>query len=288
MQTLPVTKDNEAKVLKALADCSLFRALKPEQLAAAAEGRGARRLRAQRDHRPAGRALRLLPGRDRRHGRGHRRPRRRRGPARPDPAAQQPGRGEPPPPRAAHRHRHRAGNVQALKFSAKAFDAMFKKIPEFGTALAEGLAYRLQRLTDRIEIPGAVRPQPPAAEVLDMLPMELIQRHRILPLRVDDNVLTLGLVDPPDHPGHHRRPGAAALPRGAAAAHRDRVLQRRARAATAASRDGRSRRRRRRRPAPPPPRPPACRSCWSAWSRKARPTSTSPPGTSPTGGSTAT
>ena len=32
MQTLPVTKENEAKVLKALADCSLFRALKPEQL----------------------------------------------------------------------------------------------------------------------------------------------------------------------------------------------------------------------------------------------------------------
>ena len=74
---------------------------------------------------------------------------------------------------------------------------MFKKIPEFGTALAEGLAFRLQRLTDRIEIPGAVQPQPPSAEVLNMLPMELIQRHRILPLRVDGNVLTLGLVDPP-------------------------------------------------------------------------------------------
>lgn len=89
------------------------------------------------------------------------------------------------------------GNVQALKFSAKAFDAMFKKIPEFGTALAEGLAFRLQRLSDRIEIPVAVRPQPPAPEVLNMLPMELIQRHRIVPLRVEANVLTLGLVDPP-------------------------------------------------------------------------------------------
>ena len=33
MQTLPVSKDNEARVLKALADCSLFRALKPEQVA---------------------------------------------------------------------------------------------------------------------------------------------------------------------------------------------------------------------------------------------------------------
>lgn len=33
MQTLQVTKENEAKVLKALGDCALFRALKPEQLA---------------------------------------------------------------------------------------------------------------------------------------------------------------------------------------------------------------------------------------------------------------
>jgi twitching motility protein PilT len=87
--------------------------------------------------------------------------------------------------------------VEALKFSARAFQAMFTKIPEFGTALAEGLAFRLQRLSDRVEIPVAVRPQAPAADVLNMLPMELIQRHRILPLRVDGNVLTLGMVDPP-------------------------------------------------------------------------------------------
>jgi pilus retraction protein PilT len=197
MQTLPVTKENEAKVLKALADCSLFRALKPEQLAQlqkAAELVGYEPNETiVRQGDPSDSFLVISDGM----------------------AVVTADRGDgevqlgqiPLPsslgevslllrePRTATVTAR--GNVQALKFSAKAFDAMFKKIPEFGTALAEGLAHRLQRLSDRVEIPVAVRPQPPAAEVLDMLPMELIQRHRILPLRVDENVLTLGLVDPP-------------------------------------------------------------------------------------------
>jgi twitching motility protein PilT len=41
------------------------------------------------------------------------------------------------------------------------------------------------------------QPAPPAPEVLDLLPMEMIQRHRVLPLRADDNVITLGVVDTP-------------------------------------------------------------------------------------------
>jgi twitching motility protein PilT len=197
MQTLPVTKENEAKVLKALADCSLFRALKPEQLGQLAK---AAELVAYEPNEnlvkqgePSDSFLVLIDGM----------------------AVVTADRGDgevqlgqiPLPsslgevslllrePRTATVTAR--NNVQALKFSAKVFEAMFKKIPEFGTALAEGLAFRLQRLTDRIEIPGAVQPQPPSAEVLSMLPMELIQRHRILPLRVDGNVLTLGLVDPP-------------------------------------------------------------------------------------------
>jgi twitching motility protein PilT len=197
MQTLPVTKENEAKVLKALADCSLFRALKPEQVAQLLK---AAELVAYepnetivRQGEPSDSFLVVVDGM----------------------AVVTADRGDgevqlgqiPLPsslgevslllrePRTATVTAR--GNVQALKFSAKVFDAMFKKIPEFGTALAEGLAFRLQRLSDRIEIPVALRPQPPAPEVLDMLPMELIQRHRIVPLKVDANVLTLGMVDPP-------------------------------------------------------------------------------------------
>src|SRR6185436_417127 len=34
-------------------------------------------------------------------------------------------------------------------------------------------------------------------EVLSMLPYELCQRHRVLPMAVDGNVLTLGVLDDP-------------------------------------------------------------------------------------------
>jgi twitching motility protein PilT len=87
--------------------------------------------------------------------------------------------------------------VTALKFSGKAFEAMFQKIPQFGSALASGLAHRLHQISGRIEIPEMSKPTPPPAEVLDLLPMELIQRHRVLPLKLDENVITLGVVDAP-------------------------------------------------------------------------------------------
>jgi twitching motility protein PilT len=197
METRAITKENEGRVLKALGECQLFRALKPEQhvqLLKAAElvAYGPNETIVKQGE-PADSFLVITDGM----------------------AVVTADRGDgevqlgqiPLPsslgevslllkePRTATVTTR--SNVEALKFSAKAFEAMFKKIPEFGTALAEGLAFRLQRLSDRVEIPVAVRPQPPAADVLDMLPMELIQRHRILPLRVEANVLTLGMVDPP-------------------------------------------------------------------------------------------
>ena len=74
--------------------------------------------------------------------------------------------------------------MQALKFSNKAFEAMFQKIPQFGAALASGLAHRLHQLSGKVEIPRArAAARPPPAEVLDLLPVELIQRHRVLPLQ---------------------------------------------------------------------------------------------------------
>jgi twitching motility protein PilT len=89
------------------------------------------------------------------------------------------------------------GQALALKFSDKAFEAMFQKIPQFGVALSSGLAHRLHQLTGKVEIPEMEKPAPPTAEVLDLLPMELIQRHRVLPLKLEENLLTLGVVDAP-------------------------------------------------------------------------------------------
>lgn len=89
-------------------------------------------------------------------------------------------------------------DVLALKFGAKAFDAMFQKIPNFGLGLSSGLAFRLQQLSGKVPLPsydaGKGRPK---SDVLALLPMEMVQRHRVLPLEVDGKVLTVGLVDDP-------------------------------------------------------------------------------------------
>jgi twitching motility protein PilT len=89
-------------------------------------------------------------------------------------------------------------HLLALKFGAKSFEVMFQKIPEFGVALSSGLAFRLQQVSGKVPLPDYdVRKGIPRADVVNLLPVELCQRHRVLPLEVDGNVLTLGLVDDP-------------------------------------------------------------------------------------------
>jgi twitching motility protein PilT len=87
--------------------------------------------------------------------------------------------------------------VLALKFGAKAFEAMFQKIPSFGASLSAGLAHRLQQVSGRVQLPGYDR-EKPSAETVALLPVELIQRHRVLPLKHEGTQLTLGLVDDPN------------------------------------------------------------------------------------------
>jgi twitching motility protein PilT len=91
-----------------------------------------------------------------------------------------------------------AGPLTALRFSAKAFQAMFQKIPNFGEALAAGLAHRLEKVSGQVPLPGRdLERHPPAREALELLPVDLCKRHRILPLSVSGNVLTVGHVDDP-------------------------------------------------------------------------------------------
>jgi twitching motility protein PilT len=86
--------------------------------------------------------------------------------------------------------------VLALKFGAKAFEAMFQKIPSFGASLSAGLAHRLQQVSGRVQLPSYDRAKP-SAETVALLPVEFIQRHRVLPLEHAGSSLTLGLVDDP-------------------------------------------------------------------------------------------
>jgi twitching motility protein PilT len=89
-------------------------------------------------------------------------------------------------------------DLQALKFSNKAFDTMFQKIPKFGLGLSQGLAHRLDEVSGHIPLPKYdARKGIPETDVLKLIPKEFCQRHRVLPLEVDGNVLTVGVVDDP-------------------------------------------------------------------------------------------
>jgi twitching motility protein PilT len=91
-----------------------------------------------------------------------------------------------------------AGELEALRFSSKIFESMSKKVPDFDMGLCRGLARRLQQVSGMIPLPHYdTRKGAPPNAVVDLLPAELRQRHRVLPLEVDGPVLTLGLVDDP-------------------------------------------------------------------------------------------
>jgi twitching motility protein PilT len=88
--------------------------------------------------------------------------------------------------------------VTAVKFGGRAFQAMFTKIPEFGMGLSRGLAFRLAQVSSKVPLPEWDSKQPaPSQETLSLLPHELCQRHRVLPLAVYRSILTLGVVDDP-------------------------------------------------------------------------------------------
>ncbi len=90
------------------------------------------------------------------------------------------------------------GEVQALKFASRAFEAMFQKIPQFGQSLATGLAQRVNQLSGKVSLPRYdARQGRPSPETVALLPLELVQRHRVLPLKMVGNQLTVGLVDEP-------------------------------------------------------------------------------------------
>jgi twitching motility protein PilT len=89
-------------------------------------------------------------------------------------------------------------SVTAVKFSGRAFEAMFQKIPNFGTALSAGLAHRLKTVSAKVPLPEWDGQQAlPTQDILSLLPYELSQRHRVLPMATNGNVLTLGVLDDP-------------------------------------------------------------------------------------------
>ncbi len=90
-----------------------------------------------------------------------------------------------------------AGAVTVLRFESQVLTRMIEAVPEFGLHLARTLALRLTQVSQRVHLPKAYRSGRPADEVLKLLPASFMERHRVLPLRLEDNILTVGFVDPP-------------------------------------------------------------------------------------------
>lgn len=88
-------------------------------------------------------------------------------------------------------------SAMALRFEAQALRRMIEASPEFGINLSRALASRLTQVSQLVQLPQEYRSGRPADEVLRLLPLRFMERHRVLPLRMRDGILTIGFVDPP-------------------------------------------------------------------------------------------
>jgi pilus retraction protein PilT len=85
-----------------------------------------------------------------------------------------------------------------MQLDAATFDRMFEKVPGFGKAIAIELSHRLSEASAQMSLPLYKKaPSTISNEVRALMPLELIQRHRAVPLEVKGNLLLVGLVDDP-------------------------------------------------------------------------------------------
>jgi len=82
-------------------------------------------------------------------------------------------------------------------FEPSFFETTAGQVPSFGLEVARSLAERLALLAERVPVPEADEMAEPSAEALQLLPHEFMVRHRVVPLAVDGQVVTLGCADQP-------------------------------------------------------------------------------------------
>ncbi len=91
-----------------------------------------------------------------------------------------------------------AGAVSTVvRFSTSFFQTMVEQVPTFGLAVARALAERLAIAVERIPVPEADPELQPSDEALALLPHDFVVRHRVVPLAVAGDVVTLGFADEP-------------------------------------------------------------------------------------------
>lgn len=89
--------------------------------------------------------------------------------------------------------------VTALRFSPKAFRAMYRHIPDFGFSVSRELAARLSRTSQQLPVPEAIEYSfaDPDEDAIRLLPRSFMARHRIVPLHNEGNEIDVGFVDDP-------------------------------------------------------------------------------------------
>jgi twitching motility protein PilT len=88
--------------------------------------------------------------------------------------------------------------IVAARYEAKFFHEMTESVPAFGMMLAKSIGKRLQQVVQLIPVPEYTKEEgSPSEETLNLLPVEFMRRHRVIPLRKEGNLLTLGFVEVP-------------------------------------------------------------------------------------------
>jgi twitching motility protein PilT len=88
-----------------------------------------------------------------------------------------------------------SGRVLLLRFDLDTFQVMYDRIPGFGLGLSRALAARLQSASRQIPMSALPDDTPLDPEVMAMLPLDFINRHRAVPVSQQGNALIVGFVD---------------------------------------------------------------------------------------------
>lgn len=88
--------------------------------------------------------------------------------------------------------------TRILKLDAGVFDHLFDHMPGFGRSICRNLAARVKQLSERISLPPPIKDMDlPDQDLIQLLPMDFIVRHHVLPLRIEDNSLWMGFIHDP-------------------------------------------------------------------------------------------
>ena len=89
------------------------------------------------------------------------------------------------------------GKLAGVAFEPQFFQMMTERVPTFSLELARVLAKRLSQAVGRIPVPEADPAVTPPPDLLEMMPVEFMERHRLVPLELKGTILTVGFVDDP-------------------------------------------------------------------------------------------